>query len=810
MATEPTRGPLAGIRVIDIASPLGELAGRLLAEMGAEVIKVEPPQGAAARKMGPFDSKNGDSLYWATVGMGKRSVMLDVSLPYGRERFLELVRSADVLVESFAPGYMASIGLGYEALRAQNRALIYASVTAFGQDGPEASSPATDLTLEAAGGLLGLQGDGDRPPVPVGYPQASFHAGAQAAADITFALCERERSGLGQYLDVSAQAAVVWTLMNATGYPANTGGNPPGTSENRTQSAELFPGLKLQAVWDASDGWVHFHTTLPGIGGRTMQTVMRWAEESGALPDDVRGLDWTAWTGAVVSGALTIPQVIAAFDAVQAFFKTKTVRELQAFGNETGILLGAIYRIPDLLTDPQLLAREYWREIGARVHPGPYIRLANNTPPGLTPAPELGADQALLDRLSAPVRRTGSGERKPIFDGLKVADFAWVGVGPIISKALADHGATVVHVESSLRPDVLRLLPPFKDNIPGIDRSQFMADYNSSKLGLALNLATEEGKAAALRLIDWADVVVESFTPGTMAKLGLDYETLRKRKPGIVMLSTCLRGQTGPERGYTGFGGQGAALAGLHAITGWPDRTPAGTWGAYSDFIGPRVGCTALGAALLHRQRTGEGDYIDLSQSEAAIHFLEPLVLDYTVNGKAAPPAGHSSIYAAPHGVYRCAGHERYTALAVETDQQWKALCGAIGAPALDPSLDEAGRRAASPAIDITLGEWFACRDAFEASESLRARGVPAYAVLRPTDLYEDKQLAHRGFFVTLDHREMGPTPYDGLITTFSETPGWLRSAAPCLGQDTDYVLREILGLSEDEVIELAAAEALV
>jgi len=810
MATEPTRGPLAGVRVIDIATPLGELAGRLLAEMGAEVIKVEPPQGAAARKMGPFDSKNGDSLYWATVGMGKRSVMLDVSLPYGRERFLELVRSADVLVESFAPGYMASIGLGYEALRAQNPALIYASVTAFGQDGPEASSPSTDLTLEAAGGLLGLQGDGDRPPVPVGYPQASFHAGAQAAADITFALCERERSGLGQYLDVSAQSAVVWTLMNATGYPPNAGGNPPGTSENRTQSAELFPGLKLQAVWDAADGWVHFHTTLPGIGGRTMHTVMRWAEESGALPDDLRGLDWTAWTGAVASGALSVQQVIAAFDAVQAFFRTKTVRELQAFGNETGILLGAIYRIPDLLTDPQLLAREYWREVGGRVHPGPYIRLSNNQAAAPAPAPELGADQALLDRPSPPVARTASGERKPIFDGLKVADFAWVGVGPIISRALADHGAAVVHVESSLRPDVLRLLPPFKDNIPGIDRSQFMADYNCSKLGLALNLGTEEGKAAALRLIDWADVVVESFTPGTMAKLGLDYETLRKRKPGIVMLSTCLRGQTGPERGYTGFGGQGAALAGLHAITGWPDRTPAGTWGAYSDFIGPRVGCTALGAALFHRQRTGEGEYIDLSQSEAAIHFLEPLVLDYTVNGNAAPPAGHSSLYAAPHGVYRCAGVERYAALAVETDDQWKALCAAIGAAGLDPSLDEAGRRAASQAIDASLAGWFASRDAFEASDSLRARGVPAYAVLRPTDLYNDRQLAHRGFFVTLDHREMGSTPYDGLITRFSETPAWPRSAAPCLGQDTDYVLREILGLSEDEVIELAAAEALV
>ena len=254
---------------------------------------------------------------------------------------------------------------------------------------------------------------------------------------------------------------------------------------------------------------------------------------------------------------------------------------------------------------------------------------------------------------TAPAPRTSSAHttsaRQSAFAGLKVADFAWVGVGPMISKALADHGACVVHVESRTRVDVLRRLPPFKDGEAGLDRSQFMANFNTSKLGLTLDLATDGGLALARRLADWADVVLESFTPGTMQKFGLDYATLSRKRPELVMLSTCLRGQTGPESTYAGFGGQGAALSGLHSITGWPDREPWGPWGAYTDFINPRFGVAALSAALIHRQRTGEGQYIDLAQTEAGIRFLEPLVLDYTKNGRVAGLTGHDSAYACPH-----------------------------------------------------------------------------------------------------------------------------------------------------------------
>jgi crotonobetainyl-CoA:carnitine CoA-transferase CaiB-like acyl-CoA transferase len=821
MNAEPNPpGPLAGVRVIDLATERAELTGRILADLGAEVIKVEPPGGARARFLPPFASGHEDdpdgSLYWAAVALGKRSVVLDVGRDADRTRLRALLAGADILVESFDLGMMDSLGLSEDDLTALNPRLIHVSVTPYGLDGPVASCPATDLTIEAAGGLVGLQGDGDRPPVPVGFPQASFHAGAQAAADAVIALCERERSGLGQRLDTSAQAAIVWTLMHATGFPPNLGDDPPGTSAYRADPPpEVVPGVTLSNLWPCADGYVYGTIALGEIGGATMHALMGRLEEDGALPPELRGIDWRFWLRDVQTGALDAATARAAVEAVAAFFRRSIKRDLHALALERGLLLAPIATAADLLSDQQLAARDYWQQVDGRTHPGVFARLSR-TPVRLgRRAPSLGEDQAILDAAprttvqSAP--RPAAASRPRAFDGLKVADFAWVGVGPITSKALADHGATVVHVETSTRPDILRLVPPFKDGVPGIDRAQFMANFNSSKLGLALNLADEQGRKLARRLIDWADVVVESFTPGTMARWGMDYATLSKDRPDLIMLSTCLRGQTGPERTYGGFGGQGAALAGLHGITGWPDRAPAGTWGAYTDFIAPRYAVAALASALYHRARTGEGQYIDESQIEAAIHFMEPLVLDYTVNGRVAPPAGHDSLYACPHGVYCTAGTERYVAIAVQTAEQWRALCrlAPLEAFAKPPFDHLAKRQAARPAIDAALAAWTRDQEPFDLARRLKEAGVPASVVMRPSDLYRDAQLLHRGFFVTLDHAEMGPTPYDGAVTRFSATPGDPRFAAPTLGQHTHAILPDLLGLTDDDIVTYAAAGVL-
>lgn len=808
-------GPLEGVRVLDLATARGELAGRVLADLGAEVIKIEPPEGAEARRLPPFvDGHDRDlesSLFWAAVARGKQSVTLDFATSEGAEQLRRLARDADVLIESFTPGTLDELGLGYDELSSLNPQLVVTSITPYGQDGPLARAPAADLTIEAAGGLLGLQGDGDRPPIPMSLPQASFHAGAQAAADIIIALNERELSGLGQHLDVSMQACIVWVLMNATGFPPMVGRNPPGTSEYRNDPPnELVPGLRLPRMWPCADGYVVLGLYLPGTGGRTLQALVQWGHAEGAVADHIAAIDFVPWRDDLASGKLSAEDLIAAIRAVQDFVAVTPKAALQRCAVETKSLIAAVNTTADLLGDRQLHAREFWTEIDGRTYPGAFAKLSKSPISLSQRAPRQGEHNHLLDSLGPRATRYEAGGTPPgAFAGLKVADFAWVGVGPLIAKGIADHGATVVHVESGTRPDVLRLIGPFKDGEAGLNRSHFQANFNTSKLGLALNLSKQEGREIARRLIDWADVVVESFTPGTMQRFGLDYDTLARDHPDLVMLSTCMRGQTGPEAGYSGFGNQGAALAGLIAITGWPDRAPVGPWGAYTDFIAPRYGVAALAAAILHRKRTGEGQHIDLSQIEAGIQFGEPLVLDYTVNGRVAGPIGHDSPYGCPHGVFATAGEERYVAIAVQSDAQWLGLCDALDWRGEAREWSQGEREARRAEIHERLKKACAAQDCFILGEGLRDAGVPAHAVARPTDLYDDPQLAHREFFVTLEHATIGASPFDGLATRFSRAKVGPMSAGPRLGEHAEQVLRDILGFSDAEIETYRAAGVL-
>ena len=766
--------PLAGVRVIDATTRWGDLAGRILAELGAEVFKVEPAEGCDSRRVGPFDGE--ESLYWACVGAGKRSIVTD--------DLTSLLADADVLIESGRRG-------DFTAAFPQ---LVHVSVTPFGLGGPLARAPAAEVTVEAAGGLIDLQGDPDRPPLPMGaMPQAAFHAGAQAAADAVVALFERERSGRGQHLDVSAQACVVWTLMNATGFPPNTGSNPPTSSEFRGQPRpNPVQRLNLPGNVQCRDGLVQVRFQMRILGERSFDALLRWVEADGwPVRDDVRGMDLSRWLSQARSGELDLERTQIAADLIVDHLATKTKHEIQLYAAEHGLTVAAIHTVKDLLVDPHLADRDFWVRNGRRVHAGPFARLSR-TPLSLNrAAPALGSNACPPPRTrpEPDIDMPGTPVPPSPFEGLKVADFSWVGVGPMIGKALADHGATVVRIESPDRLDLLRTVPPFKDGVPGPDRAQFMANFNTSKLGMTIDLKNAEGRRLARRMADWADVVLESYSPGTMARFGLDWATLSAGRDDLVMLSTSMRGQTGRERKYSGFGGQGSAIGGLYALVGWPDRPPSGPWGAYTDFITPRFGVATLAAALLHRRRTGLGQHIDLSQIECGIRFLEPLILDYAATGRVATRLGQGSPTLDPHGVFACKGDNRYVAVGVETSAERNALANLLGG-------DE-------------LADWCAERNAFEAAEMLRRGGVPAYVVLRPSDLYDDRQLAHRGFFVTLEHPVMGPTPYDGPATVYSRTPQRLRSAAPCLGEHSERVLTELLELSHGEASRLRGAGAL-
>jgi crotonobetainyl-CoA:carnitine CoA-transferase CaiB-like acyl-CoA transferase len=397
----------------------------------------------------------------------------------------------------------------------------------------------------------------------------------------------------------------------------------------------------------------------------------------------------------------------------------------------------------------------------------------------------------------------------PLAD-LKVLDFSWVGVAPITTRYLADHGATVLRVESHARLDVTRLGPPWHDATPGIEQSQFYASYNTSKLGIALDLSRPEARALARRLAAWADVVVESFTPRVMRDWELAWDDLRALNPRLVMLSTCLQGQTGPHALYPGFGQLMAALSGFYEISGWPDRPPAPPYGAYTDFIVPRLAAAALLAAIDHQRRTGQGQYIDLSQFEAALHFIAPALLDHELSGHVAERTGNRSDHAAPHGAYPCAGDDRWIAVSVRGDAEWAAFCRVLEREdwLRDPGFATPDDRvAAADALDAAIAAVTAGHEAPALVGRLQAAGIAAGLVQSALDLHADPVLAGWGFFQWLEHPARPPAPYDGHALRLSETPGRLRAPAPVLGEHTAEVLREVLGMDDAEIARLVEAK---
>ena len=398
------------------------------------------------------------------------------------------------------------------------------------------------------------------------------------------------------------------------------------------------------------------------------------------------------------------------------------------------------------------------------------------------------------------------------FDGIKIADFSWVGVGPITAKYLADHGATAVRVETAAPMDILRIAGPFKDNLPGPDRSQFFGDFNTSKFGLTLDLKNPAGVDLAHRLIAWADLYIESFTPGTVERLGIGYEKACILNPAIIMVSTCLMGQTGPAASFPGFGFHAGAIAGFYEVTGWPDLPPDGPWMAYTDTIAPRFLAATIMAALDHRRRTGQGQHIDASQLEIALHFLAPQIMDYHVSGRMVSRDGNRSATAAPHGAYPCEGDDWWCAIAVENDGQWEALRRAMGDPdwARERRFETVqGRLDHQDEIDRNLAQWTSSRLPQQVMDLLQLKGVPAGVVQRSSDLLQDPQLAHRGFFRYMDHAEMGNIPYTGHQFRIGGYDNGPRFPAPVMGQHNEMVLRELLGMSEEEVTEATIGGAL-
>lgn len=397
--------------------------------------------------------------------------------------------------------------------------------------------------------------------------------------------------------------------------------------------------------------------------------------------------------------------------------------------------------------------------------------------------------------------------RRYAFEGIHVLDFTWYGVGPVTVKYLADNGADVIRIESRSRIDGLRMAPPWKDGKPDLNSSQFFASYNTSKKGITLDMSKPKAREIFLRLLPWADVVTESFTPKTLRNWEIDYARLSVIKPELIMLSTCMMGQSGPHRDYAGFGNLMAAISGFYYIAGYSETELCPPYGAYTDFIAPRFSACALMAALDYKRRTGKGQYIDMSQYEAALHFLAPAMVDYFATGRVLQPRANRSDRYAPHGAYRCADegeHERWIAIAVATDEEWVAMLKVLQPDSSDRPFSSAAERFAHrAALDDFVGSLVRNRNAEELTASLQASGVPAYPVQNCMDLHRDENLEAFDFWHWLDHAKMGPSPYEGLEHRLSRTPGELRWPAPVLGQHNEEVLRGILGMSTSEIAQL-------
>lgn len=397
-------------------------------------------------------------------------------------------------------------------------------------------------------------------------------------------------------------------------------------------------------------------------------------------------------------------------------------------------------------------------------------------------------------------------------EGVKVADFTWVAAGPLTMSYLAQCGATVVKVESGKTPDNLRLFPPSKDGTAGVNRSLVFSSENAGKLGMTVNLNHPRGIEVAKRLIAWADIVAENYRPGTIEKWGLGYDDLKRINPSVIMFRCSAQGQTGPDAGMGATGITLQSLSGYTFLTGWPDRDPTPPWGAYTDLTAPALGAAMLIAALDYRARTGKGQYLDLSQYEAGLHYLAPAILDYFVNGRCATRSGNSCPYAAPHGVYRCAGDDRWCAIAVFNDADWKAFCEAIGKPEWinDPRFNTVvERKENEEQLNSLIQEWTINHTAEEVMTLLQGHGISAGVVENSADLFQDPQIKERQLFKQLEHDEIGWVTHRGIGFKLSKTPCELSMLGPRLGQHTEYVCRQFLGISDEEFVHLINEGAL-
>jgi crotonobetainyl-CoA:carnitine CoA-transferase CaiB-like acyl-CoA transferase len=789
-----------GVQVVDMAGEAGQMAGRVLADLGAEVVKVEPASGDPLRRSPPFDSATGRSLRLWAWSVGKQWAPTDLD---GHD-LADLLATADLVLASEPRRHGAAPTRGS-----------WVTITPYGSTGPRSTWRGSDLTCTAASGYLSATGDPDRPPLRCSEPLAY----AQAGGEIAFAALTALASGRPQHVDVSIQEAMLAANMSAhvSLFQHGDRGSRAGGSVGRTPE-----------VWRCRDGFVVFGMRGGPSRAHTWEVVVGELTREGIDPAAFEGIEWSGFEHDKASDAELREMGVA----LAAYFAGHTLAELYELGVARKVLIAPVLSAAELLAHPQLRSVSFFRSVPP-YHDVPFsfARAHHHGDAGeegaegligprhgagtLAPGPAAAADPALGRPSARRLARRSARPRARPWEGVHLLEFGTGIAAPMTTRYFVEYGATCVHVESATRPDAIRLYSthPLDPTLAPLEGSVLFANVNAGKQSLSLDMRRPEARELALRLVDWADAVVENYAPSTLPRWGLGPEELGRRKPGLVMLRSSMWGSRGPHADYPGYGAQGTALSGYLYLTGWPDRGPAFPFGTVTDSVSPRYSAAALAAALLYRDRTGRGVVIDVSQIEAALFTLSPWLLDQAVNGHVRQRAGNRSDRGAvPHGVFPTRAADRWIALAVWSDADWDLLCEVVGITER-PFQTAAERLAAVDAVEELVGRWTGRLDGDELAGRLQAHGVEAFAVRDFADVLSDPQLRARRHFVELAHPVIGRHLYERsgfrLDADLDADPGSIASPGPTLGQHTEAVLRDILGLDESEIRRLAAGGVL-
>jgi crotonobetainyl-CoA:carnitine CoA-transferase CaiB-like acyl-CoA transferase len=793
---------LEGISVVECGDGISAaFAAKLLALSGADVIKVEPPQGDITRRRGPFpgDVANPDrSDLYLYLNADKSGVVMDLAKAADRERLANLLADADILIHNVPPYQRAARGLDNQALSKKYPRLIATGISAFGDFGPYANYHAYDLTAVHGSGLGSLaplsSPLAEMPPLKTPGQQAEFQGGLYAAAVIAAAYFNRMKTGRGQAIEISEQEILAAALELALVFY---------TYEGRQTSRLGRRALGPWGIYECADGLIASNCPEEAMWHRLVELMgnPEWAREEIFKDRLSRGRN---------------------NDALKIFFEEWShgwkKLDLCEAAQAKRIPVAPVNTMADVYADEHLRAREFFTPLpGAQAADGGPVLVPSvpfkSSETGWRlqrPAPGMGEHDTTARRsksVAAPVENPAPAKGGPLA-GIRVLDFCWVWAGPYCTMQLAHLGAEVIRVESAKRPDINRCIPPFHERKAGLNRGGSFNQWNQGKRSLQLDLTRPEAIDIVYQLAAHCDVVTENYAPGAAARMGIEYARFKAVKPDIIMASLSGYGQTGPLARWVSYGALLGGQSGLVALSGYAeDGIPRDPGISYGDPVLGMFGLFAINAALIHRARTGRGQYIDVSMYEAMEMILAEPLLEYAVNGREPKPLSNHDPMMSPHNCYKAlGGDEDWVTIAVGNEDEWRALCGAIGQPALtdDPRFSSAPARKHNEAeLDHIITQWTATRDRWEITATLQRAGIAAFPTLSNKDIALDPHLRARGYLVELEHPEVGKRTHAGIPWTMSATPCQVWRPAPLLGQDTDYVLSSLLGYAPEKIKEL-------